>query len=77
MDEQQQTEDNPEALKLEAILFLLRSAKTDEELEQAREKAAKIASLDPEDVEELLAMGERQPRQEAREGDLLRYLREE
>ncbi len=65
------------AKKLEAILFLLLSAKSDEELKEARERAKRLAALTGEQVTSLLAQEEEEeePEQEAREGDLIRYLR--
>lgn len=44
----------PEAEKLEAILYVLLSAKDDRELVEARETARRISALGPDEVEEMV-----------------------
>lgn len=67
---------NPEALKMEAILFLLLSAKSDEELAQARKDAARIKGMTGDEVKSLLGGRLGQPERNCADGPVLRFLRQ-
>jgi hypothetical protein len=54
----QDTSANPEAAKVEAILWLLLSAKTDEELAARRAQAEQVAGMSAEEVLTLAAGGD-------------------
>ncbi len=65
------TQESPSAARLEAIMRLLLSAETDEELAQAQEQAQALADMSDEEVQALLAGEGAQPQAYGR-GDFLR-----
>lgn len=68
---------NPEAVKVEAVLWLLLSARTPAEYERNRKRALQVAHMTADEVERLRPRGEREwkPRRMRREGPVWRGFR--